>query len=527
MAPLSIGKLLPHFSTKSGLLTRLLGTSALIALTTLTGEVVCADNITWDVDSATAGKQAGDGIWDDTTTANWQDDNVTTVNRTQNNLGTRQDRVTFAGANQTITLGSDVYADYIRLQSTGNTIADDGSGAFSIGNDRRVLVQNTGTNTISANISQLLYVRGNGTLNFSGDSTAITQDRDVTLNFSGTTTGDVRISAGSLVSTGEIGRDLINTTTSTISGTLNRHIVNSNAGSVLINGDLTGVVDIRNSDTATLQVTAGTTTSTGALTQTSTDNVSISDGATLIVDSANIASGSALSVAGPAGILTASGGHISNLGTLDSDGTLNGTISNSGSLDVSGSVNGSINNIGSGTPTISGDLNVGGTSGAITNTSTATNSITLAAGQTLTVNELTNNAANAATIDGAIVGDVDNQQGSFGVASTGQIDGDVTNSGTFTANGGTAVDPIVTGDVTNNAGTSNLGGFVGGDLTNSGTGVTEITTSLSVAGDVTQSSTGALHVFKLGSEHLWHLRQSQVRLRLMGRGTIARLQPPY
>lgn len=176
---------------------------------------------------------------------------------------------------------------------------------------------------------------------------------------------------------------------------------------------------------------------------------------------------------------------VSNSGDASNAGTINSTVANSGIWTGTGSINGDVTNSGtfSGSQGIVGNVvnsasltNGGSIAGTVTNSATMTN-----AG--LVNGAVSNEAGASFDQEGQINGNVTNA-GTW--SGEGQVNGVVTNSGTY-ANGGQ-----ITGGVVNSGGFTNAG-VVNGPIDNSGTLALKGTVNGTLTNTGTASGTGTLN----------------------------------
>jgi fibronectin-binding autotransporter adhesin len=167
-------------------------------------------------------------------------------------------------------------------------------------------------------------------------------------------------------------------------------------------------------------------------------------------------------------------GGVTNNGSFSTSGIVNGNLSNTGSVSASGQVNGNISNsagvfavvgplTGTGVFTNAGLAQLQVTGGnfsgltTVTNTSTAANGITIAAGRTLSFTSLTNVAGSTILNSGTLAsGTISNAGTLSSNAATSVLSGTLANAGTFNGAG------TLNSSFVNNLGTFNVAGNLGG-----------------------------------------------------------------
>lgn len=279
--------------------------------------------------------------------------------------------------------------------------------------------------------------------------------------------------SGAIELLGELRASVNNGTTGSVlvdGGTLDGNVTNAGAvvlddgtvdGNVTNSGSLTGAGTVL----GTVQNTGtGTVTTGGALSVERLVNggqVTVRAGESLAVTEAALENNAGLTVDGTliGGLGNAATGTV-NMGTA---GNITGPVENDGTMNVAGRIQGAVQND-----------NILATSGNVRITrldNTATGSVTVGAGHTMTVDQTVQNAG-AAAIAGTLAGNMNNS----GTATiTGTLAGNMQNTGTANLNGGS-----VTGGLEND-GTLNARGSVAGTLDN----------------DATLNLTGALQVGRL------------------------------
>jgi filamentous hemagglutinin family protein len=374
------------------------------------------------------------------------------------------------------------------------------SGFFTNNTGGQVIAL-TGYNTIDATGSmftptQVGIITNNGSIAVNAGATLVMTD-----GFSSTNSGTYTNAVGGTLSFNKAAgataaatytytnaNALTNNGTASVTGTNMGNITNTGAltlSTATVNGSLT------NSGTGTV-TTAGTSTVSGAITNSSTTANSFNVAALTTLNSTTGVTNNAGGTFTLAGILA---GPMTNAGTLNQTGTLTGALINSGTASVSGTTIGNVTNTGAltlSTATVNGTLANNGTgtvttagtstvSGAITNSSTTANSFNVAALTTLnSTTGVTNNAGGTFALAGILVGPMTNA-GSLN--QTGTLTGALINSGTARVGGTT------TGNVTNTGALTLSTATVNGTLANNGTGTMTTAGASTVSGAITNAST--------------------------------------
>lgn len=287
----------------------------------------------------------------------------------------------------------------------------------------------------------------------------------------GTLDGDVD-NRGSINGAGSIAGRLTNTGTVDMGGSMDAVV---NSGTFGTNGNLS-VVSLNNA--GTVNIDAGDTLTSGQrVSNTNALNIAgtLNGALTSFVDATTTLQDGTIV------------GNVDNRGSLTGTGDIDGSLVNSGSAVFAGSA-GQVDN--SGTLRSAGDLELAG----LNNTGTAT----VSDGTDVTVTSKVDNH-NTLTIAGNLIGKVNNSEGATTELSDGTITGDVSNAGTFGGNG------TVTGNLSNrgtvdiesdeklsvgyadNFNTINIAGTLGGNLVNRA-GATATLNSGTIEGDVTNNA---------------------------------------
>src|SRR5262252_4363646 len=303
---------------------------------------------------------------------------------------------------------------------------------------------------------------------------------------------------------------LTNSGTVNAQGTISGPIVNQNAGSFTVTGNLAGNNTFDNNDTATLKVTGGDFTGITTLTNSSTAAVGVNvaagrtlsagsvvnnAGATIANDgtlSANTITNNANGTITSTGALTTTAG-LTNSGIVNAQGTISGPIvnQNAGSFTVTGNLagNNKFDNNDTATLKVTGGDFTGITT--LTNSSTAAVGVNVAAGRTLSAGSVVNNAGATIANDGTLSANTITNNANGTITSTGALTttAGLTNSGIVNAQG-TISGPIVNQNAGSFTVTGNLAGnntfdnndtatlkVTGGDFT----GITTLTNSSTAA----------------------------------------------
>ncbi len=412
------------------------------------------------------------------------------------------------------TVTSDIAVSGGALTASGGSFGGDvtvsGTGTFNVDGSSAI-----GTTTMTGGIIDISTLNTLLTdLVQSGGTT--------TVNFGGTlddTDGTVALTGGTLINEGTVSDDITLTNDAALvadGGTFD--------GAVTLNGVDT-VFDVNASTTMNppLTVTNGTVNINGAAVLTTdldlgdgTVNVgttaTFSDADGIFMDSGTlnnagtviglvtVENGGALEMSGGAfsdGVL-ANGGNILISGDTSVDLTNNGSnialasgltltddvVNNSGTFTSAGTVDGELQITG-GTFTQT-QANAGDPTGGATGAVTVTGGLLVANGGVFGAG-ITAETDGQVAIDGAMAGDVTNNGGTAIVTGSGNLTGNLTNSGTVQSTG------TITGDVAN-TGTLELAGTLTGSLVNDGAGTVTTTGDTSGITTLNQNATGLMTV---------------------------------
>jgi uncharacterized protein YhjY with autotransporter beta-barrel domain len=428
-----------------------------------------------------------------------------------------------ASAGLTVSVSAALSADSI-ANSSGATIVNNGTLSATGLFQNNGKLQNNINNNVKGAISALDFTNAQGAAISNSGTLATTNGiknaGSVNNAATGAITGGI-INSGTVDSAGAISGGVANTGLfastgvfngglansgngiATVRGSLGGNILNEGLAALTMNGNLVATNTlVTNKDSATIAVTAGTTTGITALSNSSNAavGVSIAKNAMLSADDVSNAAGSVFYNGGTllsknvilnGGVLnndtagTISGGianagslysfgtltgAVANTGTLLSTGTLdgvltNGSLTNAGTASISGIVKGAIVNQNSSSLTITGALDA--KNNTLTNTGAATVAVT--AGATTGISALTNSST--ASVGVAVGKDAKLSADKISNAAGSAIyNGGTLASGTVIQNSGAISNDtagIINGGINNIGGLNSLG-TINGDIANSG-----------------------------------------------------------